>query len=468
MKVRCAVVAMLAVALAWAGDDDPVVFRSDVSLVRIDVRVRDRENHPANDLKRDDFLLLDNGQRQQIRQFTSEQMPLDVLFLIDVSRSMRPHVETLVKAARKALDTLRADDRVGIMVFDVDTRLRLSLTADPSKHEDDFKGVLKHEKFGDGTRITSSLINAARYMQDEGRREARRAIVILTDDITEDGRDEERVEKALNEADTVLSALIAPNAMPGRMGGHPGRGGMGGPGRGGVSVGVPGIILGRPRYPGQYPGGGGQYPQAGQYPQGGGQYPQQGGGREHESAGAADIARDSGGDSGSINDSKALESTLEGLRQRYSLYFTVPPGAKAGEQRNVTVELAPAARARYEGSDVRFRSAYRPPRDGAAVAAGAEQKEEPAVVESGTSRPTLRRQTGESYGSRQGPNPALSGKTTSTTPAPAAETKPATTTTQPAATTKSGGWRKATDADKAPSEADPLPPPAPKEPTKPE
>ena len=49
------------------------------------------------------------------------------------------------------------------------------------------------------------------------------AIVILTDDQTERDRDEAAVSRALENANAVLSALLAPDAMRNRQG-WPGRG----------------------------------------------------------------------------------------------------------------------------------------------------------------------------------------------------------------------------------------------------
>ena len=50
-------------------------------------------------------------------------------------------------------------------------------------------------------------------MTRNARREARQAIVILTDDQTERDRDDAAVLRALTRADSVLSALIAPDAL---------------------------------------------------------------------------------------------------------------------------------------------------------------------------------------------------------------------------------------------------------------
>ncbi len=329
---------------AFAAEGD-VVFKSDVSLVRVDAQVLDRNNRAITGLRADDFVLREEGKPQEIRNFASENMPVDVLLLLDVSASMRPHVERIANAAHEALRVLTDKDRVGIMVFDRSSRVRLPFRGSRSDVEREFETLLRQETFHGGTDITRGLLDAARYVEREGRREARRAIVIVTDDQTEYERNEDRVSRALQNANAVLSLLLAPDAMQNRTwpGGGGGRGGIGGGGMGG---GLGGIILG---------GGGGPY--GGRR---GGQGPVMRGPRT-KSAGTAEIARGSGGDSMSVDDASAFETTLERIRQRYALHFYQPPGVKPGQQRNIEVALSDAARRRYPDADVRFRRVYLAP-----------------------------------------------------------------------------------------------------------
>ena len=292
-----------------AGDDD-VTFHSDVSLVRVDAQVVDSGNRAITHLQAADFVLRENGKVVPIRNFASENMPLDVLFLLDVSASMRPHVQRIADASGQALTQLGKEDRMGIMVFDRSTRVRLPLNSSKQDVQREFDRLLRQERFNGGTDITRAMLDAAEYIRREGRRDARRAIVILTDDQTEFDRDDAGVGRALERADAVMCALIAPDAgQYGRRGGGgpPGGGGLGG---GGLGGGLGGIIFG---------------------PRGGGnRYPGGGAGGNTTSAGTSEIARDSGGDSMSVNDASALEETLARLRQRYTLYFNLPEGAQPG------------------------------------------------------------------------------------------------------------------------------------------
>jgi VWFA-related protein len=341
-----AVFTVLAAAQTLNQSNDQVTFRSDVSLVRIDVQVMDG-NHAVTGLHAEDFILRENGREREIKNFASEKMPIDVLFLLDVSASMRPHVQRIASAARQALNVLADKDRVGIMVFDRATRIRLPFRDSRDDIDREFQNVLRQETFRGGTDITLGMLDAARYVESNARSDARRAIVILTDDETEFQRDDERVLNALDRARAVMSALIAPDAMASRNGGgYPGGGGRR---RSGIGIGIPGVGMG-----GGMPGGGGGYPSN----RGGG------GGGGTKSAGTSQIARDSGGDSLPVDDASALETTLARLRQRYSLYFQLPAGTRKGQQRSVEISLTDAASRRYSYAELRFRHTYVAPSDG--------------------------------------------------------------------------------------------------------
>jgi len=404
--------ALLLAALA-AAQETPV-FKSDVSLVRVDVLVSIPERRPVRGLGAQDFLLYDNHRQQPIRSFAAEEMPLDVLFLIDVSVSMKPHVERIARASRSALRTLAPGDRGAIMVFDRRSRVRMGWTDSLEVLARGLQDVVDEERFDGGTDITRALVDAARYVQSSGRRDGRRAIIILTDDQTERDRNEQRVLRALEDADAVLSALIAPDAL--------------GTGRRPRSPGWGDIIFG-PRYPGRAPVSM----------------------RPHtQSAGTAEIARASGGDSLPVEHASALQETLENLRQRYSLFFSVPADARVGERRTISVALAVEAARRYPGAQLKYRAQYvvpsdwsPPPREEISATTGqpvegmqAPPAEDTPPNAARDAPPQLRRRpAGESYGTR-GPDPRL-GVPAPNEPVPAGGK----------AEKPSGGWREATPAD---------------------
>jgi len=66
--------AAVSVVLARQAPAPQTVFRSGTDLVPIDVHVVDRKGQPVTDLKAEDFTVLENGVKQEIRQFATESL----------------------------------------------------------------------------------------------------------------------------------------------------------------------------------------------------------------------------------------------------------------------------------------------------------------------------------------------------------------------------------------------------------
>lgn len=430
---------------AAAQQNDTPTFRSDVRLVRVDAQVVDSANKTILDLRARDFRLIENGRSRQIKNFLAEEMPVDVLLLLDVSGSMRPNVEHIERASSEALRVLAPGDRVAIMTFGRSTRVRLPFRENKQEVQSALTRLLDQERFNSGTDIYRGMMDAIEYVEKNARADARRAIVIVTDDQTELDRDDNAVIASLAEADTVLSALLAPDAMR-NVSRYPGGGGGGG-----IYIpSVPDILIGGRRS--RYPGGGG------------GGYPSGGGGRGTRPGGTPEIAEASGGDAMNVGAAHAFRDTLARIRQRYALHFNLPPTAGPSELRRVTVELAEAARRRYPDAQIRYRRTYRTPSSIPQPAAGAKDDEEVitesvAITQAEESRAgSAKQQPQPAVSSRQGrvvvdetermrgPLPALrqpgsaqSSGTSSAQPQPDQAPKPV--------------WRTATEADKAEAEA---------------
>lgn len=312
-------------------DDPPVTFRSDVSLGRVDAQVVDGGNHPIRGLRVQDFILRVDGRPLEIRNFQSEKVPLDLVLLLDVSHSMEPHIRRVANASHQALRALGDQDRIATMVFDRFTRLRMPFRPSHLNADRELESVLDRETFEGGTDITRGLVDAASYVEQNARRDARRAIVIVTDDQTERSRNETAVLLALTRADAVLSALIAPDAL------HTGS----------AYRRPPSFDDDRPRdiFGDLIPRRFGSYRMA----------------PRTQSAGTSQIANQSGGDSMAVDQAAAFEQTLARIRERYALYFYLPEGMQPSEEHSVEVLLTDAARRRHPGAEVRYRRSYLAP-----------------------------------------------------------------------------------------------------------
>src|SRR5579863_225638 len=90
------VLIVLSTLLSTAGilvarQQDQDTLKVEVQLVNVQVSVTDRHGRFVPDLKKEDFLIEEDGRRQEIRNFAREnELPLTLAMLIDTSPSVQP------------------------------------------------------------------------------------------------------------------------------------------------------------------------------------------------------------------------------------------------------------------------------------------------------------------------------------------------------------------------------------------
>jgi VWFA-related protein len=295
---------LLALA-AFAQEQETPVFRSDVTMVRVDAQVVDGKRLVAG-LGREDFEVFDEGQRQEVAYFGRESEPLDVLLLLDVSGSMRRYVEEMAQVAREALRQLHAADRVAVMLFSRRSKVSEEFTADFAEVAREMSAAVREQGLGAGTAINEALLAAAAYAGRQPARPGRRAILILTDNLGLNYQTpNEQVVRALYEADCVLNAIVA---------------------RGGERP--------KPPRPGEYVN------------------------PDFTPSDVFRLAEETGGEAVKAERAgAAFQEMMERLRTRYSIHYRAPE-APAGSFRRIRVALSEAARKRLPRAEVRARAGY--------------------------------------------------------------------------------------------------------------
>ncbi len=105
-----------------------------VSIVNLYATVRSSKGRPIYSLTQDDFTLFINGKKQEISHFSNDiTEPLNVVFLLDVSGSMRllDKFDTAKNIIKAVMEKLTPDDEVALMIFaDGEVEMLVDFTKD--------------------------------------------------------------------------------------------------------------------------------------------------------------------------------------------------------------------------------------------------------------------------------------------------------------------------------------------------
>ena len=99
--------------------DDGFRFKSGVELVNVTATVSDEDGHFVSGLTKEDFTVYEDGQPQEITNFSNERVPVSLGILLDTSGSMTPDKMSAARAAidRFIYDLLDKDDELFFMQF---------------------------------------------------------------------------------------------------------------------------------------------------------------------------------------------------------------------------------------------------------------------------------------------------------------------------------------------------------------
>jgi Ca-activated chloride channel family protein len=125
------------VALCFAqGSDARQGIKVDVDLVMVNVLVTDSENQPVTDLKPENFQIWEDKVEQTIRYFSTEDVPVSLGIVFDVSHSMEKKIDTAREAAATFLEMGSPEDEYFLVEFAERARLSEDFTTDVSRLRD--------------------------------------------------------------------------------------------------------------------------------------------------------------------------------------------------------------------------------------------------------------------------------------------------------------------------------------------
>lgn len=271
--------------------------------VRLDVQVTQGDTL-VRSLKKDDFVVADEGAPQTLVGFAHGSERLSLMILLDVSGSMTRYLEQIAHTARDAMRFLQPGDRVAIMVFGKRSELHQGFSDNLAESARQLANAIHDHDVGAGTQINQAIFDAAQYTDKNAGPDGRRAILILTDNLSISYKlPDARVSRALIESDTVLDAIVVGRA-----------------------------IRPTPAKDGENP--------------------------DFTPADVFKLADDTGGEAVKVDRADtSFAEMVERIRSRYTLAYHAPD-AKPGTFRGVTVDLTPQARKWYPAAVIHVRPGY--------------------------------------------------------------------------------------------------------------
>jgi len=167
------------------------VIKIDTQLVDVPVVVTDRAGKPVLDLKRTNFIIYEDGKKQEVSDFSSTTAPFEVALLLDTSGSTRGDLQLIQRAAQDFIASLRPGDRVSIVSFTTErTEKRavagVEILTGLTDNRKTLKDAIDAVKTSNGTPYYDGLLDVAgKVFHDPPRDEfrGRRALVALTDGV---------------------------------------------------------------------------------------------------------------------------------------------------------------------------------------------------------------------------------------------------------------------------------------------
>jgi Ca-activated chloride channel family protein len=150
------------------------VERVDVDVVQVTVTVADGHGKFVRNIPKAAFRVFEDGHRQMVTHFTSEDVPLELVAAIDISGSMAPVMPKVKKAVKEFLGDVPPRDQVTLLGFNDSIFTLTRKTTDPAERS---KAVDRLAPWG-STALYDVLLRGVEML---GRQTGRKALVVFTD-----------------------------------------------------------------------------------------------------------------------------------------------------------------------------------------------------------------------------------------------------------------------------------------------
>lgn len=147
-------------------------------VVLLNVLVTDTKNRYAENMRKEEFELLEDNKKQEISFFSRQNEPISLCIMVDASNSMIENgkLREAIEAAKELIKKSNKEDEACLMKFDDRVTLIQDFTSDQNLL---FKQTERIKPYG-GTAIYDALIRGMVHTNKNSKR-LRQAIVLITD-----------------------------------------------------------------------------------------------------------------------------------------------------------------------------------------------------------------------------------------------------------------------------------------------
>jgi VWFA-related protein len=219
-RVLAFAVSLQLVLCGWAHGQQSApegqVFRINVELVQLDAQVLEKKTgRPVGSLSKEDFQLYEDGVQQQIAELSRDRLPLSVVLLFDLTYTVQPVLKPLAAGALEALQHLKPDDEVAVMVYSSTAQLLQDFTTDREQVVAAIKKASEMES-GESAFFNEAIFDASEQLSKAKDPRSRRTIIWLTDNVpnipSERQHSEQNAFREVFETGTVVSTLLERSA----------------------------------------------------------------------------------------------------------------------------------------------------------------------------------------------------------------------------------------------------------------
>jgi VWFA-related protein len=152
-------------------------------VVQVDAQVLNKKTrHVAPVLKQEDFQIYEDNVRQEISSFSQDKLPLSVVLLFDLTDSVRPVLKSLGEGALEALQHLKPEDEVTVMVYAASTQVVQEATTDRALAAAAIEKASRMES-AEAAFFNEGIFQAVEQLRHSKNPSSRRVIIWLTDDV---------------------------------------------------------------------------------------------------------------------------------------------------------------------------------------------------------------------------------------------------------------------------------------------